>query len=121
MDSRLLDEIEEIALALKGDKRLKELKDAEDRMLSDSEVIELIKRKNAMEDEYSLVLSYSSRDSEQAKKAQHELYLAKKALDEHPLVKEYNDAYLKARDLYLSLDEIIFGPYRGKSLTSEAK
>ena len=46
------------------------------------------------------------------KKHLHELYLAKKELDEYPLSQQYQKAYYAVRRLYAELDEILFGPYQ---------
>ena len=42
------------------------------------------------------------------KKYQHDLFLKKEALDNHPLVKEYLKAYSEVRDLYFQVNEILF-------------
>ena len=42
------------------------------------------------------------------KKYQHDLFLKKEALDNHPLVKSYLKAYSEVRDLYFQINEILF-------------
>ncbi|MCI2055478.1 MAG: YlbF family regulator [Bacilli bacterium] len=116
MEKELVSSIEELSLAMKNDVRVLELEKREKEALDDEEVMALVKRKDAMESNYSLILSYKKEDSEEAKKAQKELYEAKLALDEHPLVKRYNESFSLVRDLYMNIDDIIFSPYRRKSL-----
>ena len=42
-------------------------------------------------------------------------------LDSYPLAKEYGEAYIAVRDLYMQIDDILFGPYRKKTLSCNSK
>ena len=61
---------------------------------------------------YANSLYFGQDDPEKTPPAQHELYLAKKELDEYPLSQQYQKAYYAVRRLYAELDEILFGPYQ---------
>ena len=74
-----------------------------------------------LEREYSSILSYKDKNSEEAIKVAKALHEAKAEMDSYPLAKEYTEAFIKVRDLYMEIDDIIFGPYRKKTLSSEAK
>ena len=121
MEQTLVASLSELKQALKDDPRVKRLNEREEKLLLDPEVVELIKTKNLLEDDYETLLSYTKPSEEASERAQKALYEAKLALDTHPLVKEYNDAYLEVRDLYLEIDDILFGEFRSKTLSSEAK
>lgn len=121
MEETVLKAINELSVALKEDPRVKELNSIEEKLYDDQTLIELVKKKNDLERDYESSLSYLSPDSEEAYLKQKALYEAKFELDSYPLVKKYNEAYIKVRDLYMNIDDIIFGPYRSKTLSSEAK
>ena len=84
-------------------------------------LIELSQKKDRLEREYETVLSYAKEDSLETKAYEKALYEAKLALDSHPLVQEYNSLYVPIRDLYMQMDDILFGPFRSKTLSHEAK
>lgn len=88
--------------------------------MEDPVVLELSKKKDAAENAYSDCLSYHKETDPEAISLQKGLYLAKKTLDENPLVERYNAAYIVVRDLYLQIDDILYGPFRRKSLNPEA-
>ncbi len=121
MQEDILKCVDELSLALKEDSRVIRLNSLEEKLYEDPALIELVKKKDDLERDYESTLSYSSKDSPEALKKQKALYEAKLELDSYPLVKEYNEAYIAVRDLYMHIDDIIFGPYRSKTLTSEAK
>ncbi len=107
--------IRELAKALKNDIRSQDLKEKEKAMMESEEVFHLSKRLEAASEDYSLAMQMKDKEAiEEKRKALHEI---KKQLDSHPLVKAYNEAYVLIRDLYMQVDDIIFGPYRNKTLT----
>jgi hypothetical protein len=120
MEKELEESLLILANALKSDPRVVKLDQLEKRLMVDPAVLELSKHKDAAEQAYSLVLSYANEKSPEALAAQKQLYLAKKALDENPLVREYNAAYIVVRDLYMALDDILYAPFRKKSLAEGA-
>ena len=121
MEKELEESLLILANALKSDPRVVKLDQLEKRLMVDPAVLELSKHKDAAEQAYSLVLSYANEKSPEALAAQKQLYLAKKVLDENPLVREYNAAYIVVRDLYMALDDILYAPFRKKSLAEGAE
>lgn len=93
---------------LNADKRLLRLNALEKELESNEEVMVLAQQKDTAASLYSDALNHFAKDSEELKKYQHELFLKKEALDNHPLVKEYMKAYNEVRDLYFNLNEILF-------------
>ena len=74
----------------------------------------------AAEEAYGLALSLHDAKSPEVLAAQQALYQTKKALDEHPLVAQYNRAFIVTRDLEMRFDDILFGVFRLPSLSTEA-
>lgn len=114
MEKTLATALEELKEALEKDPRVNNCRDKEKSMMENEEVLLLMASKDRLEREYEDKLSYCAKEDPSLQKAQHDLYIVKKVLDEHPLVKEYTASYLMVRDLYAEIDEIIFAPYRRK-------
>ena len=93
---------------LSQDERIKRLNELEQKMNNDNEVIALAYQKDLAVSHYSDTLNHFSEDSEEVKIAQKELYEKKLALDTHPLVREYLDAYKEVRDLYIQMNALLF-------------
>ena len=93
---------------LSQDERIIRLNELEQKMNNDNEVISLAYQKDVAVSNYSDALNHFSEDSEEVKKAQHEMYLKKLALDTHPLVRQYLDAYKEVRDLYIQMNALLF-------------
>ena len=93
---------------LSQDERIIRLNNLEQKMKNDDEVIALAYQKDLAVSNYSDTLKHFSEDSEEAKKAQHEMYLKKLALDTHPLVRQYLNAYKEVRDLYIQMNALLF-------------
>ena len=108
----MMKDIYETAYELKDllsqDERIKRLNELEQKMNSDNEVIALAYQKDVAVSNYSDILNHFSEDSEEVKKAQRELYEKKLALDTHPLVRQYLDAYKEVRDLYIQMNALLF-------------
>lgn len=121
MEEFIVNAIDSLAKALKADPRIKKLDAIEAKLSSSSDLVEKEKRLRAEEESYSFCLSYSKNDKKKLESAEKSLYLAKKNLDEDPLAIEYSDAYIAVRDLYMEIDDIIFSPFRKKSLTGESE
>ena len=114
MNEEIIKSVESLAKALKEDPRILRLNQLEEELSSNPEVIELSQKKET-------VLSYAKEDSLETKAYEKALYEAKLALDSHPLVQEYNSLYVPIRDLYMQMDDILFCPFRSKTLSHEAK
>ena len=93
---------------LTNDPRIVRLNELEKKMNGNKEVMALAYQKDLAVSEYSDALNHFAKDSEEVKKAQHNLHLKKEALDNHPLVREYMKAYSEVRDLYYQLNDILF-------------
>ena len=93
---------------LSQDERIKRLNELEQKMNNDDEVIALAYQKDLAVSNYSDILNHFSEDSEEVKKVQKELYEKKLALDTHPLVRQYLDAYKEVRNLYIQMNALLF-------------
>ena len=93
---------------LDNDERLIRLNKLENELNNNEEVVALSYQKDLAVSAYSDALNHFANDSEEIKKYQHELFLKKEALDNHPLVKSYLKAYSEVRDLYFQINEILF-------------
>ena len=107
MNISLSKSLESLKAAIENDPRVTRLNELEKKLYEDPSLMELVKKKDDLEREYSEI-----------GKALHE---AKAELDSYPLAKEYSEAFIEVRDIYMQIDDIIFGPYRKKTLSSDAK
>lgn len=98
----------ELKELLSSDPRITLLDSLEKKLNENEEVMALAYQKDVAASAYSDALSHFSETSEEVKKAQNELFEKKKALDNHPLVREYLRAYSEVRDLYFSINDILF-------------
>ena len=90
------------------DERIKRLNELETKMNNNDEVIALAYQKDLAVSNYSDALNHFDEKSNEVKKAQKELYEKKLALDTHPIVREYLDAYKEVRDLYIQISGLLF-------------
>ncbi len=93
---------------LDNDERIIRLNKLENELNNNEEVMALSYQKDLAVSSYSDALNHFANNSEEMKKYQHDLFLKKEALDNHPLVKEYLKAYSEVRDLYFQVNEILF-------------
>ena len=93
---------------LDNDERIIRLNKLENELNNNEEIMALSYQKDLAVSAYSDALNHFANDSEEIKQYQHELFLKKEALDNHPLVKEYLKAYSEVRDLYFQINEILF-------------
>ena len=107
-----MDDIYSLSYELKdlltNDPRIIRLNELEKKMNENEEVMALAYQKDVAVTEYSDSLNHFAKDSEEVKKAQHNLYIKKEALDNHPLVRDYLKVYSEVRDLYFELNDILF-------------
>ena len=120
VEKELSKDLEELREAIKQDPRIQKLDSLEKQLMADPLVISLSKAKEAAENRYQDRLGFEKPSSETCQRLQKELYLAKKALDENPLVQEYSAAFTTVRDLYMGIDDILFRDYRKKAVFEEA-
>lgn len=93
---------------LDNDERIIQLNKLENELNNNEEVMALSYQKDLAVSSYSDALNHFANNSEEMKKYQHELFLKKEALDNHPLVKSYLKAYSEVRNLYFQINEILF-------------
>ena len=93
---------------LDNDERIIRLNKLENELNNNEEVMALSYQKDIAVSSYSDALNHFANNSEEMKKYQHDLFLKKEALDNHPLVKSYLKAYSEVRDLYFQINEILF-------------
>ena len=107
-----MDDIYSLSYELKdlltNDSRIIRLNELEKKMNENEEVMALAYQKDVAAIEYSDAFNHFAKDSEEVKKAQHNLHIKKEALDNHPLVRDYLKAYSEVRDLYFELNDILF-------------
>lgn len=122
MEVELAEKLSEYRSILENDPRIKKLEEIEASLSKDEEVKALSFALKQKEGEFEDARSHYGEKSELTKAAQKKLYEAKLALDEHPLVATYNQAYIAVKDLYLYIDDILFSDFRAKKdCASESK
>ena len=98
----------ELKELLSQDERVVLLNKLEKEMNDNEEVMALAYQKDLAISNLSDAINHFGENSEEAKKAQHELFLKKEALDNHQLVRDYLKAYQEVRELYFNLNDILF-------------
>ena len=93
---------------LDNDERIIRLNKLENELNNNEEVMALSYQKDLAVSNYSDTLNHFSESSEEVKMAQRNLHEKKLALDTHPLVREYLDAYKEVRDLYIQMNALLF-------------
>ena len=105
-------DIYQIAYELKDsllqDERVKRLNILEEKMNNDNEVMALAYQKDLAVSFYSDALNHFAENAKEVIEARKELHEKKLALDTHPLVREYLDAYKDVRDLYIQINSLLF-------------
>lgn len=116
MEEKLIRSLNELKEALAGDPRVIALNEAEQSLYEDPALIELVKKKNAAEEEYQLALRIYGEKDEKTKEKERTLYEAKLEMDMNETAKKYSELYIVVRDLYMQIDDILFSPFRKKTL-----
>ena len=94
---------------LDNDPRIIRLNELENKLVNNEEVMALTYQKDVAVSDYSDALNHFADKSEEMKHFRHALFAKKEALDSHPLVREYLEAYSEVRDLYFQINETLFG------------
>lgn len=97
-----------------SDPRCLFLKQEEAKMAADPEAIALSKTKDERSADYEKAAYTYGENAPEAKEAWHELYLAKKKLDECPSCISYEKAYARLAPIYREIDDILFSDFREK-------
>ena len=108
MEKDIYQEAELLKETIEKDSRIVRLNELEKKMNKDETVMSLAYKKDMAAVKYSDALNHYSEDSEEVKAALIELHQAKLELDNHPLVREYLNAYKEVRDLYEEINDILF-------------
>ncbi len=114
MEKNLYEALLEFKICLDDDKRIKKLNKAEKNLNDSLEVAALIKNKDEAAKTFGNVLSHYEENSDEVKNAQRKLYEEKLALDSHPLVKQYRKCYSDVNDLYMHINDVLFGDFNIK-------
>lgn len=87
------------------------LKKAENDLENDPEIAVLAYAFDLVQTRYNDCLKIYPETSLEAQKSQKDLYLKKKALDEHPLTQAYLHCYSKVRVMYEEMQSALFAPF----------
>ena len=93
------------------DERVLNLNHLEKEMMDDLEVQSLSKNKDEKNEKYLETIRYFGEKSLECASALKEFYLAKKALEEHPKVRDYLKAYQQVRLLFNEINHILFDEF----------
>lgn len=121
MDDELIKKTYQLKESIESDARVLLLKEKEKAMEENEEVMLLSYYFSRAQDEYNDALRHYKEESEEVKEAQRKLFLAKKALDEHPYVQDYVKAYQSVRTMYEELQQALFEPFHTTYLCKEKK
>ena len=108
MTEELYQKLNDFKKMMENDPRIILLNQKEKEMNESKEVMALAYKKDMAAVNYSDTLNHFSRDSDEAKEAMKKLHAAKLELDNHPLVREYLEAYKQVRALYEEINGILF-------------
>ena len=121
MSNNIYLQAEELKEKLEKDPRVLLLNKLEKEMNENEEVMTLSYKKDMAAVDYSDTLNHFKEDSKEAKEALKKLHEAKLNLDNHPLVQQYLKAYQEVRELYQSINEIVFGNFSSNLCPKEDK
>ena len=114
MNEATLSNLYALAEAMDSDSRVRALFEAEKKLESSPESALLAEKARKAREDYLRNRLELGEEDETTKALLHEFYLAKKALDEEPLAREYSLRFAEVNQAYRALDEILFGPFREK-------
>lgn len=104
----------ELKSLIENDPRYLLLKEKERAMEENEEVMALSYQKDMREIELSDALRHFDDSSAEVNKAKVALFRASSTLDEHPVVKEYLDAYQEFKKILDEVNGILFGDLKRK-------
>ncbi len=112
MNASLYDELYELRYVIRNDKRFLALKELDEKLNENEEVMKLSYQKEMAIVEYEDALNHFGKNSEELKKAQQKLAKCKLELDNHPLVKEYYLALRKVREMDQQINDKLFHDFQ---------
>lgn len=108
MNESLLNKLLELKNIIENDENVLKLKELDEKLDVNEDVMKLSYKKDMMIVEYENALKHFGENSKELLNAQKNLHLAKLELDSYPLVKEYNECYSKVRLLYKKINDTLF-------------
>ena len=115
MDDKIYFLAKDINEELNNDPNVIRLNELEKSLNNSYEVYVLSNKKDKALEKYISNKELYGEDNEITLESQKELVMAKEELQNHPLVKEYLEAYSKVRDLYLQINNILLDDFNGRS------
>lgn len=104
-----LDELETALIdKLSGMPERQLIKEIEDKIFSNEECLNLISAFQKAQDDYNFTLKLFKEEHEETKQKQKILYQKKLAMDEHPLIKEYNNLLITINEPLRYLEYNLF-------------
>ena len=114
MNNPLYEEVYKLRDQMKSDPRFLALKEMDEKLNNNEEVMKLAYQKEMAIVEYEDALNHYGKNSAELKKAQQNLAKCKLNLDNHPLVKEYYLALQKVREMDRKVNEKLFDDFNMK-------
>jgi len=114
MNNSLYEEVYKLRDQMKSDPRFLALKEMDEKLNNNEEVMKLAYQKEMAIVDYEDALNHYGKNSEELKKAQQNLAKCKLNLDNHPLVKEYYLALQKVREMDRKVNEKLFDDFNMK-------
>ena len=114
MDDKLYESLVLLKEGIEKDPRVIRLNELDEKLNHNEEVMVLSYKKDTANTFYNDALKFFKEDSKEVKDAQKALYEAKLNLNNHPLVKEYNEAYKEVRLLYEMINKELFNDFNLK-------
>lgn len=114
MNNSLYEEVYKLRDQMKSDPRFLALKEMDEKLNNNEEVMKLAYQKEMAIVEYEDALNHYGKNSAELKKAQQNLAKCKLNLDNHPLVKEYYLALQKVREMDRKVNEKLFDDFNMK-------
>ena len=114
MNNSLYEEVYKLRDQMKSDQRFLTLKEMDEKLNNNEEVMKLAYQKEMAIVEYEDALNHYGKNSAELKKAQQNLAKCKLNLDNHPLVKEYYLALQKVREMDRKVNEKLFDDFNIK-------
>lgn len=114
MNNSLYEEVYKLRDQMKSDPRFLALKEMDEKLNNNEEVMKLAYQKEMAIVEYEDALNHYGKNSAELKKAQQNLAKCKLNLDNHHLVKEYYLALQKVREMDRKVNEKLFDDFNMK-------
>lgn len=111
MEKVLIENLYQFKDMISQDERIILLNQYEDEMMNDEEVMKLTYIKDKCNREYEDTLRFHDEMDECVKEKRNKLIKSKDNLYAHPLVKRYLKQYNEINNLFLQINEIIFGNF----------